>query len=180
MPKCPVCKVQFTKAKQLQSVCSYPCAVAYATSKRAKADKKQKLAEKKADRVRKEKLKSRADFLREAQTVFNAFIRERDRDQPCISCGRHHTGQYHAGHYLSVGAHPELRFTEINVAKQCSACNTHLSGNVIEYRKNLIEKIGLSLVEGLEGPRPQAKYTIDEIKKIKSDYTRKLKDLKKD
>ncbi|MEF3019469.1 recombination protein NinG, partial [Pseudomonas aeruginosa] len=61
-------------------------------------------------KVRKARLKSRADHLREAQQAFNEFIRLRDAYQPCISCGRHHDGQYHAGHYRTVAASPELRF----------------------------------------------------------------------
>ncbi|WP_258530001.1 recombination protein NinG [Pseudomonas aeruginosa] len=36
----------------------------------------------------KEKLKSRGRPLEEAQAAFNEFIRWRDWDRPCISCGR--------------------------------------------------------------------------------------------
>jgi hypothetical protein len=116
--------------------------------------------------------------LREAQTVINQYIRLRDDKEPCISCQRHHTGQYHAGHYLAVGSHPELRFNELNNNKQCSVCNNNLSGNQIEYRKHLIIKIGLDQVEWLEGPHQPRKYTIEEIKAIKDLYKLKLKELK--
>ena len=129
--------------------------------------------------VRKEKLKSRADHLREAQQAFNEWVRLRDADLPCVSCGRHHDGQYHAGHWRSVGANPELRFEPLNVWKQCAPCNTHLSGNLVNYRISLIQLIGLEKVEWLEGPHEARKYTIDEIKAIKAEYRAKTRELKR-
>ena len=101
----------------------------------------------------------------------------RDEKEACISCGRHHTGQYHAGHYRTVGAAPELRFNELNVHKQCSVCNNHLSGNLIEYRRGLVAKIGIEKVEWLEGKHEAKKYTIDEIIEIKKHYQQKIKDM---
>jgi hypothetical protein len=86
-----------------------------------------------------------------------------------------HLGQWHAGHYLSTGARPELRFDEQNLHKQCSACNTHLSGNLVLYRAELIRRIGLDEVERLEGPQDPKKYTIDELKAIRDDYRKRLK-----
>jgi hypothetical protein len=124
-------------------------------------------------------MKSRADWLREAQAAFNRYIRLRDHDKPCISCGRQHQGQWHAGHYRSVGACPELRFMELNVHKQCAPCNDHLSGNIVEYRRGLIERIGIDQVEWLEGNHEAKKYTIEEIKAIKAEYTHKSKELMK-
>ena len=122
----------------LQAVCGLECAKAIAPVLRAKLEKRKAATERKADQVKRDKLKSRAEWAREAQSAFNSFIRLRDADLPCVSCGRYHGGQYHAGHYLSVGAHPELRFNELNVNKQCAPCNTHLSGNAVRYRVGLI------------------------------------------
>ena len=65
--------------------------------------KKHRNEQRRKAKERKAKLKSRSEWLKEAQAVFNKFIRLRDKDQPCISCGRYHQGQYHAGHYRSVG-----------------------------------------------------------------------------
>lgn len=112
-----------------------------------------------------------------AQQAFNAFIRYNDRSDPCISCGRYHSGQYHAGHYRSTGAHPELRFEELNCHKQCAPCNNHLSGNIADYRINLIKKIGIDKVEWLEGPHEHKKYTCEELKEIETYYKQKLKEL---
>lgn len=176
--KCKVCKAEFTPQKMGQKVCSGECAISLAISERGKAEKVAKVHEKRADKVKRDKLKSRAQWAREAQTAFNSFIRLNDADYPCISCGRHHQGQYHAGHYLSAGARPELRFCELNVHKQCAPCNTHLSGNAVLYRINLIEKIGLAGVEWLEGHHEPKKYTIDDLKQIKREYLDKAKALK--
>ena len=161
-----------------QKVCCGACAIAFAVSERGKAEKVAKVKERKADAVKRESLKSLSDLAREAQTAVNSFIRLRDADEPCISCGRYHQGQWHAGHYLSRGARPELRFNELNIHKQCSPCNTHLSGNAVLYRAGLIEKIGIKAVEWLEGPHPLNHFTRDDLKHIKATYAAKAKQLK--
>lgn len=150
-----------------------------AKKKRKRAAKAEVKARRKSTKEDKERIKTRSQWLKEAQTAFNAFIRERDKAEPCISCGRHHQGQYHAGHYRSVGAAPELRFCEDNVQKQCAPCNNHLSGNPIEYRIRLLAKIGADRVGWIEGPHEPAKLRVEEIKEIKQKYKDKLKELKK-
>jgi hypothetical protein len=132
-----------------------------------------------ADRAKRESLKTRGDWGREAQAVFNKWVRLRDQGMPCISCGRHHMGQVHAGHYLSVGARPELRFEPLNVHLQCAPCNTYLSGNSILYRQSLIERIGLEKVEWLEGPHKWNGYSIDDLKAIKAKYSALARELEK-
>jgi hypothetical protein len=83
-----------------------------------------------------------------AQNVFNAYIRKRDEGMGCISCGSYN--QIQAGHFYSAGNHNNLRFDIHNVNSQCKKCNYFLSGNLLEYRKNLIVKIGLEAVEKLD------------------------------
>ena len=176
--KCKVCEKQFNPTLSTQKVCSPSCAIVFAGNERQAKEAK---ARSKLLREGREALKSKSDHLREAQTVFNRFIRLRDKDLPCISCQRHHTGQYHAGHYRSVGSAPQsLRFCEDNVHKQCQPCNTHLSSNAINYRINLIKKIGLERVEWLEGPHELEKWSIDDIKEIKAAYRHKIKELEQD
>ena len=167
---CKICKVKFTPTRPLQSVCSPNCAYTHAKAVRVKTERK-------VTKEAKVRLKSKSEWLKEAQTVFNQYIRLRDKDLPCISCQRFHTGQYHAGHYLTTGAHPELRFDEINVHKQCSACNNYLSGNIVEYRINLINKIGLDAVTYLESKHQPKHYTIEDIKTLKAIYREKVKTL---
>lgn len=169
MRKCRTCGEKYSPVMPLQTACCIAHAIEQAKAARAKREANE-------DKAKREKLKSRATWMREAQAVFNRFIRARDEGQPCISCGRHHQGQIHAGHYLSTGARPELRFDERNVHAQCAPCNNHLSGNIALYRIALISKIGLAAVEELEGPHEAKKYTIDELRAIKAEYTRKLKE----
>ena len=172
MKKCRNCKVDFEPFQTTQVVCSTSCAIDVAR-KKVKKDYRQQTT-----KLRKEfQGKDRSYQLKLAQAAFNSYIRERDLYYPCISCGRHHDGQYHAGHYKTIGSHPELRFNERNCYKQCAPCNNHLSGNIIEFRRRLIEIHGVEMVEWLEGPHEPKKYTIDEITHIKDIYKAKLKEL---
>ena len=114
--------------------------------------------------------------MQEAQQAFNAWIRARDAGKGCISCGTHN-GKANAGHYLSTGARPELRFDPYNCHKQCAPCNAHLHGNLVLYRMELIKRIGLIRVLRLEGPHPTAKLTIEDLRAIRDDYRRKLKEM---
>ena len=167
---CEVCERVFVPDRMGQLVCRPACAMA-----RVRQAKK---AERESVKKRKEAIKSKADWSREAQTAFNAWIRARDEGLPCISCGRHHQGQWHAGHYLSTGARPELRYTESNVHRQCAPCNTHLSGNAVLYRIGLINRIGSDAVEWLEGPHELPKLTADDYRAIRDTYRQKLKEIK--
>lgn len=177
--KNPACGDSFVPQRLGQAVCGYKCGLAIKDVNQEKAGKALAQIGRREIQVRKEKLKSRADHLREAQAAFNEWVRLRDADRPCISCGRHHEGQYHAGHYRSVGANPELRFEPLNVWKQCAPCNTHLSGNLVNYRISLLQGIGAEKVEWLEGPHESRKYTVEEIKTIKAEYRAKTRELKK-
>lgn len=172
--KCKVCGKEFTPFNSLQKVCSTSCAIQLTKNNEKLKRQKEWQKEKKE---RKEKLMSHSDWLQVLQVTFNAFIRERDKGKPCISCGTL-KGQFHAGHYRSVGGFPELRFNENNVHIQCATCNNFLSGNLIEYRKGLIEKIGIEKVEDLENFNQSNKMTILEIKEKISFYKSKIKDLK--
>ena len=64
-----------------------------------------------------------------------------------------------------------------NVHLQCSVCNNHLSGNLINYRTNLVKKIGLEHVELLEGPQEPKRYRHEEILAIKAKYKLLTKEL---
>ena len=152
------------------SWCSVDCGVAVGVKRGSIARQKAQKEKRKAD---KERIKTKAEWAKEAQAAFNKYIRLRDRDAPCISCQRYHAGQYHAGHYRSVGSCPELRFEELNVHKQCSACNNHLSGNIVNYRINLLAKVGEVLLNWLEGNHEPKRYTVEDLKYIKKQYAAK-------
>lgn len=171
------CGRLFTPRNSLHVAATMECAVKLAQKQREREETKQAKAQRKATREAKEKLKTRSDWQKEAQSAVNAYVRERDRNKPCISCGRFHQGQWHAGHFLSRGAHPELALEPLNIHKQCAPCNTHLSGNQIRYRQGLIERIGLEAVEWLEGPHEPKRYNIEELKAIRDEYRTRLREL---
>lgn len=184
--KNPACGISFPPQRLGQSVCSPKCGLAIKDVNQAKARKSLAQVERREIKVRKEKLKSRAVHLREAQAAVNEYVRLRDAHLPCISCDSTPndndlmTGsRWDAGHYRSVGACPELRFEPLNIHRQCVKCNRNLSGNAVEYRIRLVQRIGAEKVAWLEGLHPACKYTIEEIKAIKTEYrakTRKLKE----
>lgn len=131
----------------------------------------------KRDRERRMAVKPLSYWMKRAQAAFNAWVRARDSGQPCISCGRFHQGQNHAGHYRPAGSNPELRFEPDNCHLQCAPCNSHLSGNLSKYRPSLIAKIGLERVEWLEGPHEPKRYRKEDYQAIEAEYKAKLKKL---
>ena len=173
------CGASFTPRNSLQIAATPGCALNIARKKRETGERQAAKAVRKATREAKERLKTRSDWMREAQAAVNSFVRERDKDLPCISCGRHHNGQYHAGHYLSRGAHPELALEPRNIHKQCAPCNNHLSGNQINFRKGLIARHGVEIVDWLEGPHDPKRYAIDELKAIRDEFRSLLKEMQK-
>ena len=166
--KCKICKAYFTPQRPLQLVCQWKCAIDFAKDTKIKTVKKEV-------KEAKLKLKSRSDWLKDTQVVFNKYIRLRDQDDGCISCGSKSAYAYHAGHYRSIGSAGHLRFNELNCHRQCSACNTHLSGNLIRYRLGLIRKIGIHAVETLESDNNTVKWSVEEIKLLKAQFSAKIK-----
>jgi len=178
--KNPACGISFPPQRLGQKVCSPKCGLAIKDVNQEKAHKSLAQIERKEIKVRKEKLKSRADHLKDTQIAFNAWVRARDAELPCISCGRHHQGKYDAGHYRTVGSNPALRFEPLNCHRQCSPCNTQLSGNIVNYRIELVKRIGAEAVDWLEGPHEAKKYTVDELKAMTAEYRAKTRELKKE
>lgn len=170
--RCKACKVQFTPARQMQHACSPTCALELAKHAREKEQRK-------ADRAQRERLKPRSKWMAEAQAAFNRYVRLRDAWLPCISCDRYHQGAWDAGHYLTTGARPELRFDESNVHKQCVPCNQHLHGNLVLYRLGLSRRIGVEAVERLEGPHEPRKYSIEDLREIRDTYRRRARELER-
>ena len=179
--RCCGCKDRFKTETMIKLpvgyFCLLQCSIDYATRTQKRSRERQAKTKLKAD---KERIKTRSQYIKEAQTWFNKFIRLRDKDLPCICCDRPNTNdiQWHAGHFLTTGARPEHRFNENNCHKQTSYCNNFLSGNVAEYRKRLIIKIGLEAIEIMEADHVPSKYTIDELKGLISHYKDKCKLLK--
>lgn len=151
-----------------------------AEAKRIKAKHEAEKAERKRLAEKKQQVKPLSYFIKQAQQAFNEFIRYRDRGEACISCGRYHEGQYHAGHFRTTGANPELRFNEDNCHRQCAPCNNHLSGNLIAYRPALIAKIGQARFDALMGPHEMPKWKREDYIRIRDEYRAKLKAMKQE
>lgn len=187
--RCKICRDYFVPERSFQNWCCpehrEELAIQIYKNQEKKRQEKLKKEKQKKEREEKDKLKARklavkplSYFTKQAQTAFNAFIRERDKDEPCISCGRFHEGQYHAGHYRTTGANPELRFDEDNCNKQCAPCNNHLSGNIENYTPRLIEKIGQERFDRLMGSHELPKWKREDYERIRDHYRAKLKELK--
>ena len=174
--KCRACRVVFTPVRQRQVVCGYKCALKLNILKIAKAVEVKKKANRAELKAFKIKIKTITAYLKDLEIVFNAWVRERDRDLPCISCGQHRE-VYHAGHYRTkvVSA---LRFNPLNVWKQCHQCNTYLRANLIEYRKALVWLLGVDIVEWLDGHHQSKKWTIEEIQIEIAKYKGRLDELR--
>jgi hypothetical protein len=179
---CRICKQKFLPSRAIQPACSYECQVVYATKVAAKAAIAREKKAKREHKAKVEKSKSLADIANDTQKFFNEFIRERDKaaGYGCISCGTMKQGiVYCAGHYRSRGATSKLRFNEDNVHLQCNfRCNSQLSGNIMNYRIELIKRIGLERVEALENDNATYKWTREELIALKAKYKQMTKELK--
>lgn len=182
---CKACKSLFMPARPLARVCSPHCAKVVVDANNAKKAKLLESANRKETRAKLKKLKTRGEWIKDAQVAFNAFIRARDTGKPCICCGRIGSGmvrggEIDAGHYRSRGSAPHLRFDERNVHAQLKQCNRYASGNVVGYRLGLIQRLGLEVVEALESDQEPRRHTIEDLKQIKKTYAAKAKALLKE
>jgi predicted RNA-binding Zn-ribbon protein involved in translation (DUF1610 family) len=184
---CANCGKSFTPRSSFHSVCKPACLLKQINreERQKKAEAKIKNSHERAQfRARKEKLKRIPDLIKEAQTAFNAFIRERDRDQPCICCGNplgtsEVGGAYDCGHYRSRGSASHLRFDEDNAHAQTKRCNRHGAGRAVDYRIGLIARIGIERVLRLEASNVPHKWERGELIAIRAQYVEKLKELKR-
>ncbi|WP_017479613.1 recombination protein NinG [Pseudomonas sp. PAMC 26793] len=182
--KNPACGISFPPQRLGQAVCSPKCGLAIKDVNQAKARKSLAQVERREIKVRKEKLKSRGEHMREAQQAFNEYIRTRDQaaGHLCISSGKPldwSGNAVDAGHYRSVGSAPHLRFDERNCHAQSKQDNRFLSGNAVDYRIGLIARIGQEAVDALEADQSVRKYSVEQIKGIKAYYRAKTRELKR-
>ena len=177
LKECKQCGSSFSPWSSTQTVCGRVCA--------AKLVKTEKAEEKKQDRATRERLKTIPQLIKEAQIEFNAYIRERDKDQLCICCGRplgtsDVGGSFDCGHYRSTGSASHLRFDERNAHAQRKDCNRWGAGRAVDYRIGLVARIGLEAVESLEADNEVVKWDRDTLRQIKVIYRAKTRELKKE
>lgn len=180
---CKWCKQKFEPSRPTKICCSPDCEYDYGLKHAARAEHIRGLEDRKTVKLKLAAIKTRAQWLKEAQTAFNKFIRARDQiaGHTCISSGRildWSGNQVDAGHYRSTGSAPHLRFDERNCHAQSKQDNRFLSGNAVDYRIGLIARIGLQEVESLEADQEPRRYSIDELRLIKAKYAAMTKELK--
>ena len=94
--------------------------------------------------------KCKNDALKEFQKLRRIECADVYGEAACISCGKVcNVSEMDGGHFISR-AKTVVAFSPLNVHAQCKYCNRHLSGNLVEYRKRLTDKIGIEAVEFLE------------------------------
>ena len=171
--KCKNCKDVFEPRQFNRKYCTKDeCNDLYFEFLKKQAQKKWN----KEKKIKKENLQTVQELMKLTQIVFNKWIRKRDKGHPCISCKNPKPKKVNAGHYVASGKSKFLTFNEDNVHLQCEYCNTHLHSNTIDYRINLIEKIGIERVEYLEANRHKTrKYTREELKEIMQKYKKLYK-----
>ena len=172
--RCKNCKEKFEPIRFNHKFClKDECVRAFVAEAKEKMWKQTKVR-------MKNDIKTNSDWMKEAQKVFNQYIRLRDKDQPCISCGSKLGSKYDAGHFYSMGGHKALTFEENNVHAQCVACNQFKHGNLIYYREGLIKRIGQANFNELEHrANTLGKYSNDELNNLIKKYKKKMLDIKK-
>ena len=167
LKQCKQCGEVFKPFNTLQVVCSAICALEFNSKK--EVDKRFK--------VMKSDSRSLIELRNLARVSFQIYIRQRDKDLPCISCNKS-DAKWDAGHYLKAEIYTKLIFNEDNVHKQCSYCNLQLAGNLIEYRKGLVKRIGINRVQELEDMADSSrsyKFTKEELITLAKNYKLKIK-----
>ena len=165
--KCRYCKDTFTPFNSLQPFCFKTECI---------QEHNKVIREKKARKVKKEfKESDKSSLIELAQMVVNKYVRLRDLNKPCCSCGHFGDRQFHSGHYQNVGGHRQLRFYTLNIHKQCSICNNWKSSNNEQYRPFMINKYGLEFVERLEANQERGNYTVEYLQRLIKVFRKKIK-----
>lgn len=83
-PKCKICREPASVKVPAGSFCSIEHVYQHARNLQDKARKRKEAKERQEHRQRKEAVKTRSEWLKQAQTVFNQYIRLRDKGLPCF------------------------------------------------------------------------------------------------
>ena len=143
--RCKVCKKQFTSFNSLQKACSPSCALTIVRDKKAK--EKKSLAE--FEKKYKEQ-KNLPKELEKTKHIVHKYIRERDKDKPCISCGASYKSNFDAGHFYPSGKFSNIKFDFDNIHAQCVKCNRYNDGEFENYSLELPNRIGQDRFDALK------------------------------
>ena len=178
---CKACKHKFIPTQPLACVCGLRCAISYANILAEKRKALEASQSRRETKLKLDKLKTKSDWLKEAQVAMNRYVRARDYGKRCISCQTLLTtngstgGAYDCGHWRSTGSAPHLRFYILQMAGQCKKCNRYLSGNAVEMERGLIDRLGKEKVEDIKADQRPRKYQIEQLERIKKIFNRRAK-----
>jgi hypothetical protein len=178
----PGCTVVIEHRRSLDhKACSPRCAEAAIEARKLKRQRKAQQLERAQDKERLEALKSLTKLADEAQAEVNRYVRLRDHDLPCISCGKPATagGVWNASHFRSRGAASSIRFNLWNNHKACVQCNKEKGGNLAEYTPRLVAKIGQAKVDWLYTQNNVNRYSREQLVRIRKVFKRKADRLAK-
>lgn len=170
---CKVCEEKYQPDRPLTEVCGVKCAIELVKIKQQKKEDA-------AHRERKREFKQNDVKVRKAaaKKACHAYIRERDKNKPCICCDAPLSANYHAGHWLESGNNPKIRYDERNISAQNLNCNYFKGGDSGNYEKNLRIRIGDKNVDELLSMKGGVmKRTAQDYKDIETHYREKLKNL---
>ena len=178
--KCKHCKeytVEYIKVPA-GTFCSMDHAIEFANNKRM-VDAKKSFNKESAKRKRELRLTDLKVRKAAAKYACHKYIRERDRGQPCICCGRPLGDKYDAGHFMESGNYPFIRYHEDNIHAQSVYCNQYKGGDSEgKYEERLIKKIGKDRVQWLKDNKNNPiKRTAEDYLEIENYYKRKLREL---
>ncbi len=173
MRKCKNCKESFETKNKNQRYCLEPkCVhkwVIEANKKAWEVEKKKML----------EDLETVSELTKKAQKEFNSFIRERDKDKGCISCGTELNSKFDAGHYFESYRYPNVRFDYNNVHGQCTVCNHRRHGNLLEYQVGIEKRIGgVELFDLHQKAHEKRTYTKEELRSTIKKYRKLTRELR--
>jgi hypothetical protein len=179
MTLCKVCEKPFNASNSFHTLCSGKCAL--------KLIKFSMKAAKVKLLVRKEAIKTRTEWLASTQTAINRYSRLRDvkAGHGCICCGKPFEpekpgGSIDAGHYLSRGSAPHLRFDERNIHAQRKNCNRPGGTTRGAFRLGMIDRIGSEALEELEADQTVKKWSIEDLRVMCAYYRAKANALAKE
>jgi hypothetical protein len=122
-------------------------------------------------------------LLTNTKNICHEYIRLRDKNKPCVSCGIPYKEDFQAGHFYKAELFSNLKFDEKNISGQCKQCNLRKEGNESGYRVGIIQRYGDEYLKYLDD---KAKYYKQnhfewdklELVEVREYYKAKLKELK--
>lgn len=180
--KCKACKEPYIKERVSQQVCGAACAIKLIELSNLKKARQDATKDKRETKAKLDAIEKKSVLEKRAQKAVNDYVRARDARFGCITCDKPSNwhGQWHAGHYKSVGSNSYLRFNLWNIQKQCSVCNNYQSGNISEYKERLPIRIGREKFDWLNAAPQSRRFERDYLIRLAKAFNKKTRrELKK-